>query len=63
MQPTLAFSRAALKNPAIQGQTATATPLLMVFAGHELQELGSDSERWVPAGQAMGEGKIYAIRY
>ena len=54
MQAKPGPSPAALKCPAMQGQIATGTPLVVVvLAGHVRQEpAGSECEWYVPAGQA-----------
>ena len=56
LQPSIGQSSGALKYPAMQGQLATATPLVTVLAGHDRQEpAGSEDERYFPAGQAVQE--------
>ena len=53
VQRKLGPSCGALKYPAVQGHIATATPVVIVLAGHGRQEsAGSERERYVPAGQA-----------
>ena len=53
MQAKPGPSPAALKCPAMQGQIATGTPLVVVLAGHVRQEpAGSECERYIPVGQA-----------
>jgi len=52
--PTSGPSCGALKCPAMQWQVATATPLVVVLAGHGRQEsAGSGRGRYIPAGQAV----------
>ena len=56
VQLALWFSCSVLKNPALQGQISAASELVSVLAGHCKHELaGSDCERQVPLGQAVGK--------
>ena len=53
MHPTAGPSPGALKCPSKQGHSHTPTSVVMVLEGQDRQVL-SESERYIPAGQAVG---------